>query len=76
MTNAQVKTATDAVLCELIRNTGGDPGDMMVILGTAISAVARGSSDPVASARVMINGLEGWIRLYRSEQRARAGAES
>lgn len=65
MTNARVKAAVDAVLLELARHCD-DAGDMLVILGTAISAIARNTTDPVQSANMMIEGLQGWIRMYRT----------
>lgn len=45
---------------------------MLVVLGSVISAIARASKDPVDCASSMIEGLEGWIRLYQAEQGAGA----
>ncbi len=69
MTNERVKAAVDSVFKELARHTD-DPGDMLVILGTTISTIARATTDPVASANMMIEGIQNWVRLYRAERSA------
>lgn len=69
MSNAMVKAAVHAVVRELLRHTE-DPCDMLVIIGTTISAIARGTRDPVVAASIVKEGIEGWIRMYQAEQRA------
>ncbi len=68
MTDADVKAASEAML-RAMQQYIQDPADILVVLGTGISAVARSTADPVKTARMMIDGLEGWIRLYQAEQR-------
>lgn len=68
MSNAMVKDAVDGVVRELLRHTD-DPGEMLVILGTTVSGIARETSDPVDTAMRMKDGIEKWIAVYQAEQR-------
>lgn len=71
MTAAMLK-AVGAEIVEVLTRHTDDGGDMLVILGSVVTGIARSTTNPIDTARAMIEGLEGWIQMYEAEQKARS----